>query len=98
MKLNTQQKIEIAGAIVLLLCLLPMPYGYFTIARVVMMIISIYLAFIYLSKNKTELVITFAIIAVLFQPFYKLALGRGVWMYVDIAVAIFLLVLALKKK
>lgn len=98
MKLNSQQKIQLAGAIVLLLCLLPMPYGYFIIVRVITMIISLYLALYYFSKNKTELVITFTIIATLFQPFFKLPLGRDVWLYVDIVVAALLIVLALKKK
>lgn len=97
-KLNTQQKIQIAGAVILLLCILPMPYCYFTIVRVATTIISGYLAYNYYAESKKELAITFAIIAVLFQPFIKFALGREVWLVADIAIAIFLIVLAIREK
>lgn len=97
-KLDSTQKIQLAGAAILLLCVFPFPYGFFTIVRVVTTIISLYLAYTYFTQDKKELAITFTIVAVLFQPFIKLALGREVWLVVDIVVAILLLYLALKKK
>lgn len=97
-KLDSTQKIQLAGAAILLLCVFPFPYGFFTIVRVVTTIISCYLAYTYFTQDKKELAIAFAVIAVLFQPFIKFALGREVWLVVDIIVAILLIVLALKKQ
>ena len=97
-KPGTKQNLQIAGAILLLLCILPMPYGFFTIVRLAMTIISGYLAYNYFLQNKKELAITFSIVAILFQPFIKFALGREVWLVVDVVIAIFLLILAIRKK
>ena len=97
-KIGTKQNIQIVGAIILLLCLLHMPYGFYTIVRLAMTVISGYLAYDYYTHNKKELAVTFSIIAVLFQPFIKLALGREIWQIVDVVVAILLLILAIRKK
>lgn len=98
MKVTGRQKLQIVGAVLLLLCFLPLPYGFYTIVRVAMAIMSVYFAFDYFVKDKKDLAITFVVIALLFQPFFKLALGREVWLIVDVAVAILLLVLALRRK
>ena len=42
--------------------------------------------------------ITFGALAVLFQPFIKIPLGRMVWNIVDITIAILLLVMLLKER
>ena len=97
-KLGTKQNIQIVGAILLLLCILPMPYSFYTIVRLAMTVIGGYLAYNYYSQNKKELAITFLIVAILFQPFIKFALGREVWLKVDIVTAIFLLILAIRKR
>ena len=96
--MNTRQKVQIFGAVVLMLCLLPLPYGFYTLARLVTTIISVYLAYCYFDRNKKQLSITFFVIALVFQPFFKLGLGRDIWTIVDIAVAILLLILAMRKK
>ena len=55
-------------------------------------------AFNYYAENKKELAVTFGALAMLFQPFIKIALGRAIWNIVDVAVAILLLVLTFTKK
>ena len=45
----------------------------------------------YYDKNKQGLAITFGALALLFQPLFKVALGRTVWNVVDVLVAIFLI-------
>lgn len=96
MVLNTIQKIQLVGAIVLMLCIFPMPYGFYTIIRVIITIISVYLAYTYQKQAKRELAISFITIAFIFQPFIKLVLGREIWLILDILVAVYLLVLAFK--
>ena len=98
MKINSTQKIQLAGASLLLLCILPLPYGFYTIVRIVTTIISAYLAYEYYTQYKKGLAITFSIVAVLFQPFIKFALGREIWLIVDILVGGFLLALVFKDK
>ena len=60
--LNTTQKIQLLGAIVLILCIFPLPYGFYTIVRIVTTVISIYLSLEYYKQNKKELSIVFLII------------------------------------
>ena len=47
-----------------------------------------YMAYSYYQNNKKEFAVASGALAILFQPFVKLALGRGVWNFVDIIVAI----------
>ena len=70
-----------------------MPYGYYQFIRLASMIAFAVMAYQYYEKKQEVLVITFAGLAILFQPFYKIALGREMWNVVDIVVAVGLLVL-----
>ena len=80
-------------AVILLLCLAPMPYGYFTFVRIVATIVFLLKAVEYYRLKSEVLVITFTALAVLFQPFFKIALGRTMWNAIDVIVAIGLIVL-----
>jgi hypothetical protein len=71
----------------LLACLLPMPYGYYQLVRVVA---SAAFAFFAYQERGNNLLLVFIGLVLLFQPFEKIALGRTVWNIVDIAVAVFL--------
>jgi hypothetical protein len=71
----------------LLACLLPMPYGYYQLVRVLATAAFAFLAY---QERENSLLWVFVGLALLFQPFEKIALGRTVWNIVDIAVAVFL--------
>ena len=90
---NILYKIGLGLAAALLLCLLPMPYGYYTLIRFVVMVIFGCLAFNFYKKDKMSLFVLACSIAILFQPFFKLALGRIIWNVVDVIVAIVLILL-----
>jgi len=85
-------------AALLLLCLAPMPYGYYQLVRLVAMVAFAILAYAYWEKEQKELAITFGVLCLLFQPFFKIALGRGTWNVVDVIAAILLIVLHFKNK
>ena len=87
------KQICIILAVLLLLCLAPMPYGYFQLVRFVSMVIFGVMAYKYWTLEKKALAVTFGALALLFQPFLKVALGRTMWNIVDIVVAIGLLIL-----
>lgn len=81
-------------ALLLLLCLAPMPYGYFMIVRLLAMVYFAYFAYRFFTADKESLAIVFVSLALLFQPFLKIALGRQMWNVVDVVVAAFLIVLS----
>lgn len=80
-------------AIMLLLCLAPMPYGYFMLVRFVMMVACGWLAYRYYTTNKVAATWVFGVLALLFQPIYKIALGRTVWNVIDVIVALLMIAL-----
>lgn len=83
--------IKIALAILLFLCLLDMPYGYYQFIRFAGMVGFAILAF---QANQQELkneTVIYGILALLFQPFFKIVLGREIWNMVDVIVGIGLL-------
>ena len=83
-------------AVLLLICLSRMPYGYYVLVRYLSMIAFIYLAYDSFKTNKTDLGIVFVVLAILFQPIFKIALGRVLWNVVDVVVAIGMIYLAVK--
>ncbi|MGA9211631.1 DUF6804 family protein [Kaistella sp.] len=56
------------------------------------------LAFQSNQQNKQTEMFIFIALALLFQPFFKIALGREIWNIVDVVVALGLLVSLFKKK
>jgi hypothetical protein len=84
--------IKIVLAIFLLLCLLNMPYGFYQLVRFFALVgfaILAYFASEY--ENKTEMII-YVCLAILFQPLLKISLGRDIWNFVDVVVAVGLII------
>ena len=80
-------------AALMLLCLAPMPYGYYTLVRIIATVVfGIYAYKCYIAKRE-GLTLVFVTLALLFQPFAKIALGRVIWNVIDVIVAIGLIVL-----
>jgi hypothetical protein len=87
-----EKTIKIVLAALLLLCLLEMPYGYYQFVRFVSMAGFAYLAYSANEKNHKNELFLYIILALLFQPFFKIAFGRTIWNIIDLAVAVSLLV------
>lgn len=92
-KMETYRNIYLVLAAMLLLCLAPMPYGYYTLVRFASAVIFCVMAYRFYEQKREGLMWTAGALAVLFQPFLKLALGRTVWNIVDVIVAVGLVVL-----
>lgn len=90
--------IKIILSIALLLCLLNMPYGYYQFVRFVAMVGFSYLAYLVNEQNRKNDMFIYIALALLFQPFIKIALGRMIWNIVDLIVGIGLLISLFKKK
>ncbi len=80
----------------LLSCLASMRYGYYELVRFVTAIGFAYLAYDAFKNKQEKCMIVFGAMALLFQPFMKIALGRSIWNVVDVIVAIGLLYLTIK--
>ena len=84
----TNHLIKIILSILFLLCLLHMPYGYYQAVRFIGMLGFILLAYFSNQQNNKIEIIIYIALALLFQPFIKVALGRTVWNVVDVIVGV----------
>ena len=82
--------IKIVLAVLLLLCLAKMPYGYYILVRFVAFIVFGILALMtYQKRNEIDVeILLYIALALLFQPFAKVALGRTLWNVVDVVVGV----------
>ena len=74
----------------LLSCLADLPFGYYQFVRFVGLVGFALLAYDAFKEGQQRMAIVYACLALLFQPFFKVVLGRTVWNIVDVVVAIFL--------
>jgi hypothetical protein len=90
--------IKIALAILLVLCLFHMPYGYYQLFRFIAVVGFAILAYYEYERKNIPLVIVFVALALLFQPLAKVPLGRQAWIMIDVVVASGLVVSVFVKK
>ncbi len=88
--------LTLAVAIMLLLCLADMPYGYYELVRLVAAVVFAYFAYEGVRAHRDAHLFVFGALALLFQPFVKVALGRTMWNIVDVVVAVGLIALLVK--
>ena len=74
-------------AALLMLCLAPMPYGYYQLVRFIALVLFAVFAYNTWRQEQRSLAVVLWALALLFQPFVKVALGRAVWNIVDVIVA-----------
>jgi hypothetical protein len=84
---KTTSIVYIALAVLLLLCLAPMPYGYYQLVRFIAAFAFGIFAWVCYTQKQTSGLIIFGGLTLLFQPFFKIALGRVTWNIVDAIVA-----------
>lgn len=93
-----QKSIKIILAVLFFICLAKMPYGYFQLVRFAALTGFAILAYNANEKgNKTETIVYIAL-ALLFQPFIKMTLGREIWNVVDIVVGVALIISVFMKR
>ncbi len=88
--------LQLGVAVLLLICLFDMPYGFYALVRFVAMAAFAYLSYRHFKAEQEGLGFLFAALAVLFQPFFKITLGRTLWNVVDVAAAAMLCYFAVK--
>jgi len=92
MSVRSENLIKIALAVLFVLCLFHMPFGYYQLFRFVAVVGFAVLAYYEYERKNIPLVIVFVGLALLFQPLVKVAMGRQAWNIVDVVVAVGLIV------
>jgi hypothetical protein len=84
--------IKIILSVLFFLCLADMPYDYYQFVRFAGLIGFAILAYQAQEQGRQTGMIIFGGLALLFQPFFKIALGRQIWNIVDGIVGIGLII------
>ena len=95
-KKETKSFIYIIVAAILLLCIFDMPYGFYALVRFTATVAFFYFAYQAYEDGNRDRMILFIALAILFQPFIRIPLGRVIWNIVDVAVAAYLIYLLFK--
>jgi len=76
-------------AIMLLVAILPLPYGYYTLLRIVVCISATIIAYeAYEKINRLGFwAVCFSLTALLFNPIIPIFLDRELWFFIDLVVA-----------
>jgi hypothetical protein len=83
--------IKVVLSVLFFLCLLEMPYGFYQFVRFAGLIGFAILAYQANQQGRQTEMIIYGGLALLFQPFFKVALGRQMWNIVDVIVGVGLL-------
>ena len=89
-KLTPKEIVSIVLAFILLMCLLPLPYGCFVLIRLITTAVFGYFTYQFYNKGEKAKAIIAALIMLLFQPFAKVSFEREIWNAIDIIVALLL--------
>jgi hypothetical protein len=79
-----------ATAAMLLLGAAPMPYGYYTLLRLVGFIVFAVAAFAALARRYATLPWAYGLMALVFNPVFKLHFPKELWALIDVAAAVLL--------
>jgi hypothetical protein len=77
---------NIVGAL-LLIAILPLPYGYYTLLRLAVFLSGLFLAYFLYEKKQPNWSIVFVVIALLFNPIIPVYLSRELWLPIDLVSA-----------
>ena len=81
--------IKIVLAIMSLVCLLDLPYGYYQLYRFTAM--GVFLTLAFKERDSENWMIFWTLSALLVQPFFKIALGKTIWIFIDLFWAVILI-------
>lgn len=68
-----------------------MPYGYYTLLRIVATVVFVWAGYTAYQRHKNTLPWIFGITAILFNPILKIYLPKEIWAAIDIAAGLLLL-------
>lgn len=72
----------------------PMPYGYYTLLRLIACGVFAYAAWVAYDQRNKLLPYAYAALALIFNPIIKIHLPKDIWILIDVGAGIFLLATA----
>ena len=76
-----------ASSMLLVMAVLPLPYGYYMLLRLLITASAAYVAYKNFNKEMPVWGIVFVIVALLFNPLYVVHFDKTLWVIIDILVA-----------
>jgi len=70
-------------AVLLLIALLPLPYFYYQLLRIVVTIVAAIYAYSFYEDNQMPNAITFGVIVLIWNPIFPIYLDKSVWLILD---------------
>ena len=80
-------------AIMLFIGAAPLPYGYYMLLRLVTTVVLFWAAYISYERSYDVLPWVFGILALVFNPIFKVHFPKELWAIIDIGTGVFLLVM-----
>ena len=88
---NLPVALWIVVAVLLVIAVLKMPYGYYTFLRLVVCAFCAFMAYQTWKVPAHLWAIAFGLVAILFNPLVIVGLKRDVWFFIDLGTAAFIL-------
>ena len=79
----------------LYVALLDLPYFYYQVLRLVVFGVSVYIIYKTIGTKVVWLLLSFCVIAVLFNPIMPIHLNRQAWRVIDVISSVFFLLMAI---
>jgi hypothetical protein len=95
-KTPMQKSFLIIAAIMLLIAILPLPYSYYPVLRIVVTGSTAFAAFYFFNKDDSQSGIILALMAILWNPIFPIYLDKSLWIPLDIAAAIYMYIVSKK--
>lgn len=83
--------VVIVAAILILVGVAPVPYGYYVFLRIVATGVFAWGAVVLFQRKSPILPWAYVVAAIIFNPFIKVFFSRGIWIGIDLAAAALLL-------
>jgi hypothetical protein len=91
-----QKPFLIVAAVMLLVAIFPWNYSFYPVLRIVVTISAAYAAYYFFERDDSQSGIILTLIAILFNPIAPIYLDKGIWIPIDIGVAIYMYILSKK--
>ena len=98
MNIKLEYIIKVSLSVFMFLCLFDMPYEFYQLVRFVSFFGFAILAYKSHQKENEIETVVYACLALLFQPFLKITLGRDLWNIVDVIVGAGLLLSIINRR
>jgi hypothetical protein len=69
----------------------PLPYGYYTLLRLVVTIVFVWAAYVAFQRKRNILPYAYGLLALLFNPIIPIYLDKVLWAVIDFVTGLFLL-------